>query len=48
MQELVEALDEAEATVNMILNKSLFWQQATAVPMSDRQVQVLNLFLDGY
>ena len=48
MQELIEALDEAESTVNMILNKSLFWQQATAVPMTDRQVQVLNLFLDGY
>ena len=31
-----------------ILNKSIFWQKASAVPMTERQTQMLNLFLDGY
>ena len=48
MQKLVDALDEAETIVTTILNKSFFWQKASAVPMTERQTQVLNLFLDGY
>ena len=48
MQKLVEALDEAETIVTTILNKSFFWQKASSVPMTERQTQVLNLFLDGY
>lgn len=42
------ALDEAENTVSTILNKSFFWQKASAVPLSQRQTDMLNLFLDGY
>ena len=48
MQKLADALGEAEATITMILNKSFFWQKASSVPMTGRQVQMLNLFLDGY
>ncbi|MGN0222891.1 MAG: Fic family protein [Muribaculaceae bacterium] len=48
LQKLTAALDEAEATVSTILNKSFFWQRAASVAMSERQVQVLNCFLDGY
>ena len=48
MQKLVEALDETETIVTTILNKSFFWQKASSVPMTERQTQVLNLFLDGY
>ena len=48
MQKLVEALDEAEPIVTTILNKSFFWQKASSVPMTERQTQMLNLFLDGY
>lgn len=48
MQKLQEALDDAESTITTILNKSFFWQKATSVPMSERQIQMLNLFLDGY
>lgn len=48
LQKLVEALDEAETIVTTILNKSFFWQKASAVPMTERQTEVLNLFLDGY
>ncbi len=42
------ALDEAERVVSTILNKSLFWQKASAVALSQRQKDILNLFLDGY
>ncbi len=45
---LINAIDEAEATIGIILNKSFFWQKAADVPMTERQTQVLNLFLDGY
>lgn len=48
LQKLVEALDEAETIVTTILNKSFFWQKASVVPMTERQTEVLNLFLDGY
>lgn len=48
MMKLVDALDEAEATVTTILNKSFFWQKASSVPMTERQMKMLNLFLDGY
>ena len=48
MQKLVDALDEAGATVTTILNKSFFWQKASVVPMTERQTQMINLFLDGY
>ena len=45
---LSAALDEAENVVSNILNKSFFWQKATSVALSQRQADVLNLFLDGY
>jgi len=45
---LVDALDEADTIVTTILNKSFFWQKASSVPMTERQTQMLNLFLDGY
>ncbi len=48
MQKLVDALDEAETIVSTILNKSFFWQKASSIPMTGRQTQMLNLFLDGY
>lgn len=45
---LSKALDEAEHTVSIILNKSFFWQRVSAVVLNQRQTDVLNLFLDGY
>lgn len=42
------ALDEAGNMVSTILNKSVFWQRASSVPLSQRQTDMLNLFLDGY
>lgn len=42
------ALDEAENVVSTILNKSIFWQNTSTVSLSQRQTDILNLFLDGY
>lgn len=45
---LSAALDEAESVVSTVLNKSFFWQKASSVAMSQRQTDILNMFLDGY
>lgn len=45
---LSDSLDEAENIVSTILNKSIFWQKTSAVPLSQRQTDILNIFLDGY
>ena len=38
LQKLVDAFDDAEALVSTILNKSFFWQKASSVPMTARQM----------
>lgn len=45
---LIEALNEANNLVSTTLNKSFFWQKNMGVILSERQVNMLNLFLDGY
>lgn len=45
---ILSALDESSATINATLNKSIFWQRVASTPLSERQVHILNLFLDGY
>jgi len=48
LQTLLSALRNADMAVNSVLNKSLFWMKAASIPMSERQTQTLNKFLDGY
>ena len=48
LKTLVAALDESDGLVSTTLNKSLFWQKNLGVSLSERQVNILNLFLDGY
>lgn len=45
---LSAALNEAETIVSTVLNKSLFWQNAASLSLTQRQTDVLNIFLDGY
>lgn len=45
---LIAALDEANISVSTILNKSLFWQKNLGVSLSEREIKMLNMFLDGY
>ena len=48
LQTLLAAIREASATVSMVLNKSFFWMRFGSVPLTERQTNTLNLFLDGY
>ncbi len=48
IKSLINAIDDAEATVSTILNKSFFWHRSSAIPMTERQTKIINLFLDGY
>lgn len=45
---LIKALDGAQTIIDTVLKKSLFWQKASGVPMTDRQTKMLNLYLDGH
>lgn len=45
---LLSAIRNANASVNTVLNKSLFWLNAASIAMTERQKQTLNRFLDGY
>lgn len=48
IHKLISALEDAESTITIILNKSLFWQRIASISLSERQIKILNLFLDGY
>ena len=43
-----DILEKTQSMVSTVLNKSLFWQKASSVALSQRQTDMLNLFLDGY
>ena len=45
---LLAALREANVTVSRVLNKSFFWMRVAGIPLTERQIHTLNLFLDGY
>lgn len=45
---LIKSLKEAQSTVSQVLNKAFFWQNASGIALSQRQVNTLNHFLDGY
>ena len=48
LQKLICAFEDAESVITTILNKSLFWQRIASISLSERQIKILNLFLDGY
>ena len=48
LQTLYNAIQNANVLVNTILNKSLFWVRIAGVPLSERQTNTINQFLDGY
>lgn len=45
---LSKAIDEANSNINTVLNKSIFWQNVSKIQLSQRQIDILNIFLDGY
>ena len=48
LRTLLRSVKEANTVVSTVLNKSFFWMRVASVPMSERQTNTLNLFLDGY
>lgn len=44
---LHRAIESADATVDIVLQKARFWQRFADVPMNARQTKVLNRLLDG-
>lgn len=42
------SLMESNRLVSMTLNKSFFWLRNKSVPLTERQMRTLNLFLDGH
>ena len=48
MKTLLSAIREAEIAVSSVLNKNAFWQRIAGISLSERQIEMLNLFLDGY
>lgn len=45
---LLRSIHEAASMVSTTLNKSIFWLNAANIPLSERQINTLNRYLDGY
>lgn len=45
---LLKAVEQAHITLDQVLLKARFWQQAATIPMNERQIKVLNRLLDGF
>ena len=48
LKTLLAAIQEANTILTAVLNKSFFWMQVAGVSLTERQMYMLNLFLDGY
>jgi Fic family protein len=45
---MLRAIEGAEGMLSSILNKAIFWQTHSQAVLSDRQKNMLNVWLDGY
>lgn len=45
---MLRAVEQSDIILSRVLNKSIFWQNHATVIISERQKQILNLYLDGY
>ncbi len=45
---LHRAVDQAQRTLDAILTKARFWQRWATMPLTERQVKLLNRMLDGF
>lgn len=48
LKTLLSAIREADVAISTVLNKNAFWQRIAGISLSKRQIEMLNLFLDGY
>ena len=45
---MLRAIESADEMLSLILDKSVFWQTHAQSAVTDRQKNILNLYLDGY
>ncbi len=45
---LLRSVEQSDETLSRVLNKAIFWQFHAEAAISERQREVLNLYLDGY
>ena len=45
---LLRSIEQSDETLSKTLNKAIFWQSHAETVLSERQREVLNLYLDGY
>lgn len=45
---LLRSVEQSDETLSKVLNKAIFWQNHAQTVLSERQREVLNLYLDGY
>lgn len=45
---LLRSIEHSDELLSKVLNKAVFWQYHAGVTLSERQKEVLNLYLDGY
>ena len=45
---LHRAVDQAQHTLDSVLNRTRFWQRWATTPLSERQVKLINSLLDGF
>ena len=48
LDSLHRAVDQAQGTLDAVLLKARYWQQWATIPLSERQVKLLNRLLDGF
>ncbi len=44
---LLRSIEQSDETLSKVLNKAIFWQTHAEIVLSERQREVLNLYLDG-
>ena len=45
---LLQSIRHADEVLSRVLNKAIFWQNHSSINFSNRQREILNLYLDGY
>ncbi len=45
---IIRSINHSDNILHRVLNKTIFWQTHTETTISQRQKEVLNLYLDGY
>lgn len=45
---LLRSIEHSDELLSKVINKAIFWQHHAGIILSERQKEVLNLYLDGY